>query len=407
MITHRPLLTVAVCVSTSSARPEAQSRLLRAFRHAVSSKIFLTSEKSLDILLGLLVHIAWSHHSLSHVQLYQHLHLIAAMAADQGLYVPTSSADETPNALERNRALIGSYYLCAHLPEFGLERPNPMRWNDNLFQCARSVARMGHLPSDAMMSHILELSRTVDVFNEGFRSSANHRDSTSDYSIDLHLRLVDDRFDSIRRECPAIDKFPGFRSAKLQVYHRIIRGSSIPEPRVLIQSACLAKDYFDMIHSQPASTLHQIAITDWTGLLSGLVLIAKIAHLPPIVSREGPETEALVQPDSTMHAICTAFASAPIDDPLSPRNEALLKAFYKFCEGIRKNILCNEPRTASMIPGLNFEGNSSRISRTHNQPFFEHAQIISGTSQRAGRGPKPVWDLRSGILDEDLWRALR
>ncbi|KAF1825960.1 uncharacterized protein K489DRAFT_312274, partial [Dissoconium aciculare CBS 342.82] len=148
MITHRPLLTVAVCVSTSSARPEAQSRLLRAFRHAVSSKIFLTSEKSLDILLGLLVHIAWSHHSLSHVQLYQHLHLIAAMAADQGLYVPTSSADETPNALERNRALIGSYYLCAHLPEFGLERPNPMRWNDNLFQCARSVARMGHLPSD-------------------------------------------------------------------------------------------------------------------------------------------------------------------------------------------------------------------------------------------------------------------
>jgi hypothetical protein len=388
MIINRPLFTVAVCSSASSARPEAQDRLTQAFRHAISSKLFILGEKSMDIMLGLLVHVAWSHYNTSHARLYQNLHLLAAMAADQGLYGSDQPVDEGQGALERHRAFIGSYYLCANLSELGLAKPSPMSWTDNLYERARNLARVGSLPSDPMMPHILEIAHTVSDFHQELRLGAAHDETASENFINLHSLAANRQLDTIRRECPAIIGFPGFRTASLQIHHRALRSRRAPEPRMLIQCSAMIKDQLDNILSRPAATLHQLPITDWTGLLDSLVLMARLSRMHLLRSRDASGADAvasMLQPEVILDTLCAKMASAPIDDPLSPRNDTLLRSFIKFCEELRKAV----PRS----------GEEHQI--------YHHSRTSSAFAQPPPRGPEALLDSRNGILDEELWQTLR
>jgi hypothetical protein len=354
----------------------------------MSSKVFILGEKSMDIMLGLLVHVAWSHYSFSHAGLYRNLHLLAAMAADQGLYRSDQSIDEGQGALERHRALIGSYYLCANLAEFGLAKPNPMGWTDKLSERARNVARTGLLPSDIMMPHILEIARVVDDFHQELRLGTAHRDSASEDFVNLHMRAAGRQLDTVRRNCPTIVGFLGFRTALLQIHHRALRSNLIPAPRALIQCASMVKDQIDDILSQPPSTLHQLSITDWAGLLDTLVLMTRLsrAHFPSSHDKSVADAVASVlQPELIIDAICSKMASAPTDDPMSPRNDMLLRNLFKFCEELRRCISQSGEEQKSVHP--------SRTSSAFTHPL--------------SRMSPALLELRDGILDEELWETLR
>lgn len=337
MIAQRPTLTLAICVVASASYPETQGRLSEAFQYTLSSKVILGSERSMDLLTGLLVHLAWHHHFMSQPQVYQQLYLLAGLAADVGLYRPRLDPMDPPSALERDRAFIGCYYLCSGLSPTGFDRPNPLRWTRNLRTCAENAALTGTLPSDRFLVSILELAHAMDEMEESIR-----HDIVSQYSnplpyVELQTKATSQRLKALKREHPSLAGFLGFEAAAIHIYQRLLRISETPDYPVLIQCACAIKEYLDDILSRPSETLHQIGIVDWSNLLEILVLMARVSKPSTNTSSwEAGALTSMLQPEAMLDAIWNHANSTPPNDPLSPRHEALLQSLRRVCDGVRR-----------------------------------------------------------------------
>jgi hypothetical protein len=59
MAEDRPFLLLAVVVAASSKYCHLQDALIRQFKESLSQRVIIAGEKDLDLLQGLLVHLAW------------------------------------------------------------------------------------------------------------------------------------------------------------------------------------------------------------------------------------------------------------------------------------------------------------------------------------------------------------
>lgn len=271
MVAKKPLLTLAVCAVASSAQPEFQRRLSHAFQFSLSSKSIIHSERNLDLLTGLLTYIAWHHHYLHHKRIYLHLALLASIAADLSLYHAQSRASHPETCLERDRALVGCYYLCSALSASAFDRPNPMRWTVNLRRCAENAASAGILPSDQNMVSVLELAKVLDDFEETIREESLLRTSNTDSQLlDLQARAATQRLKSLKREHPSLGSSLVFVAANIHIHQKqLLFGTT--EDSALIQCACAVKEYTDDLLARSPSTLHQISVVDWVYLVEILI----------------------------------------------------------------------------------------------------------------------------------------
>ncbi|KAK4508598.1 hypothetical protein PRZ48_002337 [Zasmidium cellare] len=337
MVAQRPLLTLAVCTVASASYPELQERLSQAFQYALSSKVILGSERSMDLLTGVLIYLAWHHHYMTQPQVYHQLYLLAGLAADLGLFRPRLDPLDPSSALERDRAFVGCYYLCSGLSASGFDKPNPLRWTRNLRSCAENAAMSGTLPSDRSLVSILELAHAMDEMEESIR-----HDIVSQYAnplpyVDLQTKATSQRLKVLKREHPSLASFLGFEAATIHIYQRLLRLSETPDYPILIQCACAIKEYIEGITSRPPATLHQLGIVDWSNLVEILVLMARISRpLPNTSSWEAGALTSMLQPEVMLDAILNHANSTPPNDPLAPRHEALLQSLRRICDGVKR-----------------------------------------------------------------------
>ncbi|KAK1074642.1 hypothetical protein LTR74_000885 [Friedmanniomyces endolithicus] len=327
MATDRPLTTVAICTVTSSAHPDTQARLAQAFRHALSATVIMRGERSMDLLQGLMIFLAWHHNYMVKQQIHQLLYLLAGMAADLGLHRQPYETDalNIAAALEQDRAFLGCYYLCCGLSVMAFDKPSPLRWTDNLRRCADHLAISGSLPQDnTLSSHTQSTTYKTPYAKQPKRNAP--------------------RTQPLKREHPDLAGTLAYAAATLHLHHRLLRATtSAPETPTLIQTACLIKEYLDDLLARPPILLHHLAILDWTNLLEILLLLSRISEAPlPKSTAGGWETGALasmLQPESILDALCAHMAAAPVGEPLAPRHEGQLVWFRGVCEGIKKRIL--------------------------------------------------------------------
>ncbi|CAK1356118.1 uncharacterized protein RHO25_000247 [Cercospora beticola] len=338
MVASRPVLTLAICTVSSGAHLELQDRLTQAFRYALSSKVLLGGERSMDVLTGLLVFLAWYHQYRSQHQFYQQLSLLAGIAADLGLYNRSYLPPEDPSSnLERDRAFVGCYYLCANLSAIGFDRPNPMRWTNHLRACAESAAAAGGMPSDRALVAVLELSCAIDEMEDGLRQATDGRDPISPQVIDGYTRAASQRLKALKREFPSLGGTLGFAASSIHIYQRQLRAGPSPESSMLIQCACSVKEYVDELLARPPATLHQMSSVDWASMLETLVLMSRVFR--PLPSAGGWEAGALtsmLQRDLALESVIAHMENAPQADPLAPRHESLLLTFRNLCEAIKR-----------------------------------------------------------------------
>lgn len=247
---------------------------------------------------------------------------------------------ELGRELERARAFVGCYYLCSSLSAIGFDRPCPFRWTDSLRICADSIATSARTLSDRSVVALVELAHAIDDFEEALRLNVATRRTNVVPLVDLQVKASIQRLKALKREHPSLGGSLAFAAAILHCYQRLFRVSESPENAALIQCACAAKDYIDDLLARPSYTLHRMSIVDWTGLLEVLTLMGRITK--PMPSTSGWETEALasmLQPEVALDALCSHMASAPSNDPLSPRHEPLLEWLTNACNGIRRRIL--------------------------------------------------------------------
>ncbi|KAK5120950.1 hypothetical protein LTR85_005734 [Meristemomyces frigidus] len=418
MAANRPMTTAAICTVASAAQPEVQERLVHAFRLALSAKVIVQGERTIDLLVGLLIYLAWHHNYMSKQQIYQELYLLAGMAADLGLYRQRPQADRSDvrEAVERDRAYLGCYYLCCSLSVMGFNKPSPLRWTDNLRRCAESVAYSGAQPSDRLLLGITELVRTIEDLEDGLRvESSMNRTAMVPY-VEMHTKSVSHRLKALKREHPELGGTLGLGAATIHFHHRLLRASETPDTATLIQCACAIKEHLDDILDRPPITLHQVAIVDWTNLLEILVLMAQVAKpLPNTVGWEAGALTSMPQPEAMLYAICNHMASAPVGDSLNPRHEARLQWFRGICDSIKKRILRERIRGSAVdtddsqydtVHSLGQNGaqrSSDSRFRSVNEPYNTEMPLPGATGVHEGGSYGSFNLLDKGVLDDGFW----
>lgn len=364
----------------------------QAFLYALSSKAILNNESSLDLLTGLLVYLAWHHHYVPQQQTYQNLCLLAGMVGNLGLYRSRlSSMDDPASALERDRAFVGCYYLCSSLSATGYNKPNPLRWTDNLRRAAENARRMGTLPSDRELVSTLELTRAMDDLEDVLQERSGVPPSSVHY-IDLHTKAALHRLKALKREHPSLADSIGYAAANLHVYQSLLRSSANSDSSALIQCACAVKEYTDDLMARPASTLHHIAIVDWTNLLEVLLFMAKVSK-PSTGGWEAGALTSMLQPEVVLDSLHSHMASTPHNDPLSSRHEGLLRRFRDNCEGIKRRFLF-ETGPAGVVTAQADEPSLNGYSH-QDSPAAVRSHVYDAYSH-----------FGNGVLDPHFWSSL-
>ncbi|KAK5743305.1 hypothetical protein LTR17_002783 [Elasticomyces elasticus] len=98
MMQDRPFLLLAAVANAANHYPRLQDLLAKEIREILADQIVIAGETSLDLLSGMLLHLAWSHHFATprSQQAYRYLQLAISMLVDLGL-------DDEPNIITEKR----------------------------------------------------------------------------------------------------------------------------------------------------------------------------------------------------------------------------------------------------------------------------------------------------------------
>ncbi|KAH8888403.1 hypothetical protein GQ53DRAFT_238108 [Thozetella sp. PMI_491] len=129
---NSPFLLVAIAGVCLEDRPKLQRLFDAEVRNEVAKRVIVQGERNMDILLGLLVHLAWHQYHWEHFpsQMFMYLQMVGCLLGDMGLdgevaytmpagYPSVSRLDKTvlPARHQRTaagmRAVLGCYYLCS------------------------------------------------------------------------------------------------------------------------------------------------------------------------------------------------------------------------------------------------------------------------------------------------------
>ena len=388
LVAERPFTALAICAVTTGANPGLQARVCYAFRLALSSKAIVEGERTIDLLVGLLIFLAWHHHYLEKQQIHQYLCLLVGMAND----IVASPGHPPPEvAIERDRALLGCYYLCSCISRKAFNQPNPMKWTDNLRQRAVDVVHASSLPSDHDLIARVELAHTIDDLNKDI-STADHRQSTHTAILDAYAVSIANRLKSLKHHFPALGRIITLSAAMIDTHQqRLIANPD--NTAVLVRCACDISDYIDDLLGRPAAYMYQMTTIDWTSLLSILLFMAKVAkHLPNTGGWEAGAAASVLSPVSILDRLCAHMASAPHNNRLAPRNENLPRWFRMFCEGVKAKVVPDHDKLGHA--DTNFDSVNSKSSSAANMSL----PYNNSNSPNSFANP--------GVLDEAFLRGL-
>lgn len=97
---ERPFLFSAICMAASISDVRSMRGLMFSLIQRLANEMLIESGRSMDVLQGLLVMLAWYHnHCIMHTQLNNLLHLAQALLADLGL-------NKSPEVQERSSVMV-------------------------------------------------------------------------------------------------------------------------------------------------------------------------------------------------------------------------------------------------------------------------------------------------------------
>ncbi|KAF1946907.1 hypothetical protein EJ02DRAFT_199576 [Clathrospora elynae] len=174
----RPTLMLAVLTVSSHDSALLQPKLSREFRKVVMVRI-MKGEKSLDLLQGLLVFIAWHHHymDVQAVSVPMLLQLCLGIAGDLGLDSISRNMRnplqmEDPREREAKRAYLGCYYLASNIGLMEPSKARPMSHSRTLRNYASELASAGENKSDAVLPDLMEICQFMEDVDETLRTQA-------------------------------------------------------------------------------------------------------------------------------------------------------------------------------------------------------------------------------------------
>jgi hypothetical protein len=199
LIQNRPIVLFAVLTVSSYDSVLLQAILSREFRKVVMVRI-MRGEKSLDLLQGLLVFIAWHHHYMDSqaVSVPMLLQLCLGIASDLGLdnisrNMRSPLHKEDSRDREAKRAYLGCYYLTSNLGLMEPGKARAMSYSGTLRNYASELASAWENKSDAVLPILMDVCQYMEDVEETFLNQSEQA-----LVIRTQVKRLSDKLEQIR-----------------------------------------------------------------------------------------------------------------------------------------------------------------------------------------------------------------
>ncbi|KIW16859.1 hypothetical protein PV08_04049 [Exophiala spinifera] len=291
------------CVSVAChADPVTQSQLAEELLRYIGERMLIKSEKSLDILQGLLVFISWyQHYNHYNQQMMNLLHLASAMTIDLGLNRPTYSGPWPPIGMvvdthqlihgkplcpgvqtsDERRALLGLYFFHARLSAC-FSRIDFMQWTQHIEDCCTSLLTSCEYPSDVEAVQGVRLTRLLERY-----SPYTGAISLKNVPIKTFVDCFQEDLHRVKREFPAnLAHDPIFQmqiyDAELTIYETVAaseRDAPLERAEALHAALGTIDNLIGTFAKVSAGSIPQLPFLSWIYVLHCYIVLAKLSFL--------------------------------------------------------------------------------------------------------------------------------
>ncbi|CRL22066.1 Fungal transcriptional regulatory protein, N-terminal [Penicillium camemberti] len=282
---REPFLFLCIVAATmGSAHPLRKIVAEEIMKH-VTLRVVARSERNLELLRGLLVHIAWYSYPAEryHPQLLLLIQLCVSILYDLGLHRKSRSN------LDEQRALLGTYWLSVGLCGT-LGRPIIMKHDGRIDECIESIASTEHL-SDRWIAPFIHLQSFLATVDEVY---ALMQPSGGSVLVQVTRGSLQRKFDSLRAcvekdisSCPSSTENAirtEIKYVEMRLEELSLRGELwIAEPASAVRTTMLmgviqrSKELIHMVRNLPVSEIAQMTIS------TSARICAAVGYMPTAV----------------------------------------------------------------------------------------------------------------------------
>ncbi|KAI3204325.1 hypothetical protein CBS147311_4000 [Penicillium roqueforti] len=350
---EKPLLLLAILKVSSYKNAASQQILEETFQKAVADQMIFAYNPSMDLLLGLLVALAWLQHQSQHERFCSYIHLAWSIVGDLRLdrlsethsyysrmAMSKVSSDENSSrhsVNERRRALIGCYMLSSCLSTI-LQKDRMMTRLSYVEKHALGLLSNAEIASDRCLVQLVKLQQIFERIDDAVATTANPV-----REVDMHAFQIEiNEYRTTLPATPSDNSLLQFQLHTLQLFlcqaclfdkHETANYSASPAPRshadsglpphlksghqpldlspfqveFLNRGMTEAKKFFDYFFTFAPNTHRLISHTQWLQSGFNLVLGCKLAIMGAKYAPRSPHVRALCSDLNMPHILRTVL----------------------------------------------------------------------------------------------------
>ncbi|PYI04811.1 hypothetical protein BO78DRAFT_372546 [Aspergillus sclerotiicarbonarius CBS 121057] len=174
-----PFLLLCIITASLEHKPSLQHLMEHEVRKVIATRLVINMERNMDLLLGLLVHVAWYHYHWRtyHTQVYMLLQMaimvVVALGLDkdgnlrmQTIPLDRKDMDQVEEQGDHwtsagQRALLGCYYLCLKSSFF--RRQLIIRRTEWIERCTTMLGQKAEYPTDLFLKTYIDIRSLAQI----------------------------------------------------------------------------------------------------------------------------------------------------------------------------------------------------------------------------------------------------
>ncbi|KAM0160155.1 hypothetical protein ACHAQE_004770 [Botrytis cinerea] len=296
---ERPILLLAILANTSQSNIPVQHLLETELRETIASRTIMHGEKSIDLLQGILLYLAWYHYHYNPEKenLFQLTQMANTMVIDLGLHRPKLGE------IEEKRTLVGCFCLTSSICRI-LRKANSLKYHDYIEQCCQVLSEVSVTETDRLLPFFARIHRLGEEVNDAFDYS-NHGGlaNLDSVRIEMFNRTLSQQFQDIQRYFPAeawSNPILRISYAHLRIYvaeislnvvasdsHQFMATTSpsrtswyhsSSRTEMLIRCLQAAKDYLDIVLSLTSREFCRLTAPNYIEIFYALLVLGKFTE---------------------------------------------------------------------------------------------------------------------------------
>ncbi|OGM51076.1 hypothetical protein ABOM_000196, partial [Aspergillus bombycis] len=213
------------CIAAVQCKhPSRQSELCASIREVAGKRLLVDCTKSLDLLQGVLVYLAWvtylTQPQKSSLCIYTQMAI--GLVFELGLNKPappdlcmaTSNCNavghlphlkpslSTKRTMNERRAVLGCFVLSSLIAQF-LGRMDPLRWTPHMEECLNTLSESDESPNDIVLAQITRTRLLADMILQGpWNENLYDIDIASRAPASFHMKAIQTRFQTLKSKIP-------------------------------------------------------------------------------------------------------------------------------------------------------------------------------------------------------------